>query len=176
MVYFIIFRQIIFKFWFFFEGDLTDAKYKNQRGSTQFIEEWKRYKEEITLCQKYNNDVKWLDVRGNHGEYFFCVLIVIIFSKSSYPASTSLLPSVVLYYFHLSEPLHPVFLVNFRITSILSNASKVYYYTHQWKFGVYWKYHVHLSVRLSVDEILSTFIKHWNYTVWINLKSCSYVK
>lgn len=115
----------------FFEGDLTDAKYKNERGSTQFIEEWKRYEEVITLCQKYNNNVKWLDVRGNHGEYFFCVLIVIIFSKSSYPASTSLLPSVVLYSLYLSEPLHPVFLVNFRITSILSNASKVYYYTHQ---------------------------------------------
>lgn len=137
MVYFIIFRQIILKFWFFFEGDLTDAKYKNQRGSTQFIEEWKRYEEVITLCQKYNNNVKWLDVRGNHGEYFFCVLIVIYIFKSFYPASTSLLPSIVLYSFYLSEPLHPVFLVNFRITSILSNASKVDYYTHQWKFEVY---------------------------------------
>lgn len=67
----------------FFEGDLTDAKYKNERGSTQFIEEWKRYEEVITLCQKYNNNVKWLDVRGNHGEYFFCVLIVIYIFLSS---------------------------------------------------------------------------------------------
>lgn len=37
-------------------------------------------------------------------------------------------------------------------------------------------YHVHLSVCLSVDKILCTFIKHWNCTVWINLKTCSYVK
>lgn len=37
-------------------------------------------------------------------------------------------------------------------------------------------YHVHLSVCPSVDKILCTFIKHWNYTVWINLKTCSYVK
>lgn len=54
---------------FIVTGDLTDAKYKNQRGSTQFIEEWKRYEEVITLCQKYNNDVKWLDVRGNHDAF-----------------------------------------------------------------------------------------------------------
>lgn len=37
-------------------------------------------------------------------------------------------------------------------------------------------YHVHLSVCPSVDKILCTFIKHWNCTVWINLKTCSYVK
>lgn len=37
-------------------------------------------------------------------------------------------------------------------------------------------YHVHLSVCPSVDKILCTFIKHWNYTVWINLKTCPYVK
>lgn len=54
---------------FIVTGDLTDAKYKNQRGSTQFIEEWKRYEEVITLCQKYNNNVKWLDVRGNHDAF-----------------------------------------------------------------------------------------------------------
>lgn len=83
--------KLYLNFDFFFEGDLTDAKYKNQRGSTQFIEEWKRYEEVITLCQKYNNNVKWLDVRGNHGEYFFCVLIVIyifkiILSSINFPA------------------------------------------------------------------------------------------
>lgn len=54
---------------FIVTGDLTDAKYKNERGSTQFIEEWKRYEEVITLCQKYNNNVKWLDVRGNHDAF-----------------------------------------------------------------------------------------------------------
>lgn len=80
MVYFIIFDKLYLNF-DFFSGDLTDAKYKNERGSTQFIEEWKRYEEVITLCQKYNNNVKWLDVRGNHGEYIFCVLIVIYIFK-----------------------------------------------------------------------------------------------
>ncbi|XP_061162419.1 transmembrane protein 62-like [Saccostrea echinata] len=50
-------------------GDLTDAKYRNERGSAQFIEEWKGYGEVVTLCQKYNNDVKWLDLRGNHDAF-----------------------------------------------------------------------------------------------------------
>lgn len=34
----------------------------------QYLEEWKRYEEVVTLCQKYNNEVKWFDLRGNHGK------------------------------------------------------------------------------------------------------------
>ena len=41
----------------------------------QYLEEWKRYEEVVTLCQKYNNEVKWFDLRGNHGKYFFLLAI-----------------------------------------------------------------------------------------------------
>ncbi|XP_022333141.2 transmembrane protein 62-like [Crassostrea virginica] len=50
-------------------GDLTDAKFLNRRGSMQYLEEWKRYEEVVTLCQKYNNEVKWFDLRGNHDAF-----------------------------------------------------------------------------------------------------------
>ncbi|XP_048734623.1 transmembrane protein 62-like isoform X2 [Ostrea edulis] len=35
----------------------------------QFLDEWKRYEKVVTICQKYNNDVKWLDLRGNHDAF-----------------------------------------------------------------------------------------------------------
>ena len=46
-------------------GDLTDAKFRDLRGSKQFPDEWETYHEVVKKCKE---KVKtWLDIRGNHG-------------------------------------------------------------------------------------------------------------
>lgn len=48
-------------------GDLTHAKFADERRSQQFPSEWKAYR---TVLQKCNIDgIPWLDIRGNHGMY-----------------------------------------------------------------------------------------------------------
>ena len=50
-------------------GDLTDAKDESFLGSGQYHNEWYKYNTTVDYCLKYlEGKVKWLDVRGNHGE------------------------------------------------------------------------------------------------------------
>ena len=50
-----------------FSGDLTDAKFRDLRGSKQFVDEWERYHGVVQKCKE---KVKtWLDLRGNHGKF-----------------------------------------------------------------------------------------------------------
>lgn len=51
-------------------GDLTDAKTKDAIGSQQYESEWRHYRE---ILKEYDIEKKtiWLDIRGNHGSYFF---------------------------------------------------------------------------------------------------------
>lgn len=47
-------------------GDLTHAKFADERCSQQFEEEWRAYAEVLErtgVCEK----LPWLDIRGNHG-------------------------------------------------------------------------------------------------------------
>ncbi|XP_052273988.1 LOW QUALITY PROTEIN: transmembrane protein 62-like [Dreissena polymorpha] len=48
-------------------GDLTDAKFKDLRGSKQFLDEWKTYQNIVQHCQK--TVTTWLDLRGNHDSF-----------------------------------------------------------------------------------------------------------
>lgn len=46
-------------------GDLTHAKFADERRSQQFPLEWRTYRK---VLQKCNIDgIPWLDIRGNHG-------------------------------------------------------------------------------------------------------------
>lgn len=47
-------------------GDITDAKFPSQMGSTQFIEEWAAY-DAVLQQTGVLNVTRWLDMRGNHG-------------------------------------------------------------------------------------------------------------
>lgn len=46
-------------------GDLTHAKFADERNSQQFSAEWKAYHNIIQKCNLEN--MPWLDIRGNHG-------------------------------------------------------------------------------------------------------------
>lgn len=48
-------------------GDLTDAKTKDNLGSTQFKMEWVYYYN-IVKESGVTEDTVWLDIRGNHGK------------------------------------------------------------------------------------------------------------
>ena len=48
-------------------GDLTHAKFPDERSSRQFQVEWDWYKEALERCG-VREKVVWLDIRGNHGE------------------------------------------------------------------------------------------------------------
>ena len=51
-------------------GDLTHAKFPDERRSQQFHSEWIAY---YSILQKCNLDqIPWLDIRGNHGTCLFC--------------------------------------------------------------------------------------------------------
>ncbi|XP_052769195.1 transmembrane protein 62-like [Mya arenaria] len=48
-------------------GDLTDAKFRDLKGSRQYEDEWKAYNETVYHCKR---TVKtWLDLRGNHDAF-----------------------------------------------------------------------------------------------------------
>lgn len=47
-------------------GDLTDAKHKNNMGSSQYEEEWIVYNDVLRKCDIKNKTI-WFDIRGNHG-------------------------------------------------------------------------------------------------------------
>uniref|UniRef100_H2YV13 Uncharacterized protein n=1 Tax=Ciona savignyi TaxID=51511 RepID=H2YV13_CIOSA len=49
-------------------GDLTDAKYKNRVGSTQYKVEWELYNKVLHDTNVTNRFV-WLDIRGNHDAF-----------------------------------------------------------------------------------------------------------
>lgn len=46
-------------------GDLTHAKFSDERMSQQFASEWKAYHRVIQECRL--GKIPWLDIRGNHG-------------------------------------------------------------------------------------------------------------
>ncbi|KAL1122046.1 hypothetical protein AAG570_003452, partial [Ranatra chinensis] len=49
-------------------GDLTDAKQKDNIGSQQYDEEWKKYRKVLDNCKGLkSSNIIWLDIRGNHG-------------------------------------------------------------------------------------------------------------
>ena len=48
-------------------GDLTHAKFPDERSSQQFQVEWDWYKAALERCG-VREKVVWLDIRGNHGE------------------------------------------------------------------------------------------------------------
>ena len=51
-------------------GDLTDAKTQDKLGSRQFEPEWQLYHDTMRACGAFNqNDIPWLDVRGNHDTF-----------------------------------------------------------------------------------------------------------
>ncbi|KAK3092914.1 hypothetical protein FSP39_008820 [Pinctada imbricata] len=50
-------------------GDLTDAKLLDRRGSQQFYEEWRLYRETVMSCKRMNHNITWLDIRGNHDSF-----------------------------------------------------------------------------------------------------------
>ena len=47
-------------------GDLTDAKFRDLRGSKQFLDEWETYHDAVKKCKEKVRT--WLDIRGNHGK------------------------------------------------------------------------------------------------------------
>ncbi|KAK9885653.1 hypothetical protein WA026_012417 [Henosepilachna vigintioctopunctata] len=49
-------------------GDLTDAKTKDQVGSTQIEKEWQYYRDILRETQIQNKTL-WLDIRGNHDSF-----------------------------------------------------------------------------------------------------------
>lgn len=49
-------------------GDLTDGRGKNYLNSHENDEEWETYKEILSTANVANR-TKWLDLRGNHGEF-----------------------------------------------------------------------------------------------------------
>lgn len=51
-------------------GDLTDAKESNNIGSRQYESEWIAYRNAVHNCFN-NKSTVWLDIRGNHGIYFY---------------------------------------------------------------------------------------------------------
>lgn len=59
-------------------GDLTHAKFADERLSQQFLSEWKAY---WNVIQKCNLSIPWLDIRGNHGRFKF-VFSVLTFTHS----------------------------------------------------------------------------------------------
>lgn len=57
-------------------GDLTHAKFADERRSRQFEEEWKAYAEVLERTGVWEK-LPWLDIRGNHGseaEQWVCLL------------------------------------------------------------------------------------------------------
>ena len=46
-------------------GDLTHAKFADQRRSQQFSSEWRAYHDILQKCNL--GGIPWLDIRGNHG-------------------------------------------------------------------------------------------------------------
>jgi len=52
-------------------GDITHAKFADERSSQQFEEEWQTYGD-ITRETGVRERQPWLDIRGNHGEYSTC--------------------------------------------------------------------------------------------------------
>lgn len=56
-------------------GDLTHAKFADERNSQQFSAEWKAYNSIVHKCNV--KDIPWLDIRGNHGMLFVVVMIPI---------------------------------------------------------------------------------------------------
>ena len=50
-------------------GDLTHAKFADERWSQQFAEEWRAYGD-IMKETGVKDRLPWLDIRGNHGEHF----------------------------------------------------------------------------------------------------------
>lgn len=59
-------------------GDLTDAKAKDNLGSSQVKSEWLYYHNIIKESGVSLNTV-WLDIRGNHGKYFWIPYILVYF-------------------------------------------------------------------------------------------------
>ena len=56
-------------------GDLTHAKFADERRSQQFISEWKSYQDVLSYCNV--DGMPWLDIRGNHGmliSFFACFI------------------------------------------------------------------------------------------------------
>ena len=51
-------------------GDITDARTKLPLGSEQYRDEWIMYQDVHEQCLKANPDLKWLDIKGNHGLLF----------------------------------------------------------------------------------------------------------
>ena len=48
-------------------GDLTHAKFADERKSQQFSAEWKAYYNAVQKCSL--GQIPWLDIRGNHGTF-----------------------------------------------------------------------------------------------------------
>lgn len=60
-------------------GDITDARSRDPMGSGQHKTEWLIYDQVRKECLLHNPNVKWLDIKGNHGkrrererEFQFC--------------------------------------------------------------------------------------------------------
>ncbi len=49
-------------------GDLTHAKYQDERRSKQFEREWEEYAR-VLRETGVTTRVPWLDIRGNHGDW-----------------------------------------------------------------------------------------------------------
>lgn len=61
-------------------GDLTHAKFADERRSQQFPSEWKAYYSVLQKC--HLERIPWLDIRGNHGNSVIwqsMLLMIIIF-------------------------------------------------------------------------------------------------
>lgn len=56
-----------------FSGDLTDAKNADMLGSQQYVEEWATYSD-VLKNSGVLNKTTWLDIRGNHGKKYSCIL------------------------------------------------------------------------------------------------------
>ena len=62
-------------------GDLTHAKFPNERSSQQFEEEWQAYND-ILRETRVGERRPWLDIRGNHGRVLHSHIHVHVFSNT----------------------------------------------------------------------------------------------
>ncbi len=132
-------------------GDLTHAKFPDDRRSQQFMSEWVAYSNILKKCNLGN--IPWLDIRGNHGMYVIIIATISTLIHVHYPdnfdvpsySDTSnyfryeISPVVPPYPYPYPPPsqLNCCNLISEYSMSWKKHKSRSYSYVHRTSFGVY---------------------------------------